>query len=120
MRTTWWVETKAGGELGIEDEFAGHGAGLGLPEVDEAQDLIGLVGFGHGGVAVAEHALLGVAGEKDPHALLVAAAPRDIVLLEGLLLGVGRQRVVVEIERATALQAGVLDVVEPLQIPRTG
>ena len=53
-----------GGELGIEDQFLGQDAGALLPEVHEAENLVGLVGLAQLGVGIAEDAAVGILGEE--------------------------------------------------------
>jgi len=48
------VEPRVGGELGIEDEVRGRLAMLALPEIDEAEDLVGLLALANIGVRVAK------------------------------------------------------------------
>jgi hypothetical protein len=68
------------------------------PELDEAEDLIGLFAFADVGIRVAEDIAVGVLGEEDQDAGLAAAALGKIVgLNEGMLTKV-RYGVEVEIE----------------------
>src|SRR5262249_32628558 len=68
------VEIRVGGQARVEDQFLRRRAGLLLPEIDEAQDLPGLLGLGDAGPGVAEDALAGVPGQEGQDALLAAAA----------------------------------------------
>ena len=77
--------------------------------------------LGDAGVGVAEDALGGIAGQEDQDALLAAAAAGDVVLLQRLFLGIGRDGVEVEIERSAARQAGPMHLVGPgVQQPQVG
>ena len=106
-------EVGVGGEGGVEDEFAWVAAGAILPGGGEAQDFVVLVGLAHGGVGVAEHTRVGVAGQEGEHALLAAAALGDVVFLdEGVVAMVG-DGVEVEVEGLAAGQAEVVEGIEP-------
>ena len=92
-----------------------------LPELHEPQDLVGLLRLGDAGMGIAEDALGGIAGEEDQDALLAAAAAGDVVLLQRLFLGIGRDGVEVEIERTAPWQAGPMHLVGPgVQQPQVG
>ena len=69
-----------------------------LVKIDEANDLVGLIGLGNAGVRVAQSPLLGIAREEGQHALLTARTARNVVFFQGFLGAVGRHRVEVEIE----------------------
>ncbi len=58
-----------GGQLGVEDEQAGLGAGGRLPVVGESEDLAGLLGLGDVGVGVGHLGGGVVAGEEGSTAL---------------------------------------------------
>jgi len=60
----------------------------------------------------------GIAGEKDQDALLAATAAGDVVFLQGLLLGVGRDGVKIQIDRGAMSQTGVLDLINQACIKR--
>ena len=72
---------RVGGQLRIEDQMPRQLAVLALPEVDEAEDLLGLLAFAEIGVGVAEGAAVGVLGEEGEDAGLGAAAAGDVVAL---------------------------------------
>ena len=61
------AEDLVGGELGVEDQQAGVGAGGGLPVVGEGDDLGGLPGLGDVGAGVDHLAGGVVAGEEGEH-----------------------------------------------------
>ena len=82
----------------VEDQFGRGLARAGLPELDEAEDLVGLLGLGPTGVAVAQDALGGIAGQEDEDALLAATAAGNGVSFEGFLLGVGRDGVEIQVK----------------------
>ena len=100
-----------------------------FPELDEAENLIGMLGLGDTGVGVAQDAPLGVAGKKDQDALLAAATAGDIVLFQRLgecafnscASGVGGYAVKIQIKRRTigarvesALRkSGLFDLLKP-------
>ena len=67
--------------------------GLLVPELDEPPDLVSLVGLGYSGMGVAEDAMAGITGQERQDALLAPASPRDGVLLQRFLLGIGRDGV---------------------------
>ena len=69
------IEAIVGGELGIEDEMVRLCAVASLPEVDEAEDLVGLLALSDVGVGVAEDLAVGVLGEEGEDAGLSSAAP---------------------------------------------
>src|SRR5207244_1984468 len=73
----------------VEDQFLRQVARVPLPKLHEPEDLIRLLGFGEARLAVAEHALGGVAGQKDQDPLLTAAPAGDVVLFQRLDLGIG-------------------------------
>lgn len=92
---------------------SGGGAGLLLPEIDEAQDLPGLLGRGDPCAGIAEDALAGVAGQEGQDAFLTTAAAGNVVFFQGFRLRVGRHGVEVQVERRPARQAGTLRLGEP-------
>jgi hypothetical protein len=67
-----------------------------LPELHEPQDLVGLLCLGNARMGIAEDTLGGVAGEEDQDALLAATTTGDVVLLQRLFLGIGRDGVEIE------------------------
>lgn len=67
----------------IEDRFRRQFPGAAPPELDEAQNLIGLLGFRNTGFSIAEHALRGIAGQEDQHASRAQAAAGNVVLSSG-------------------------------------
>ena len=107
------VEVFVSGQLRIEDQLDGRTAGAFLPEVDEPQDLVGLLVFGDTGVGVAQDAGGGIAGQEDQDALLRTTAAGNIVFFQRFFLSVGGDGVEVEIERLAARQAGPMHLVEP-------
>ena len=70
-----------------------------LPELDETEDLLGLLALAQIGVGVAEGAAAGVLGEEGQHAGLGAAAGADEVALDLGIVAVVRHRVEVQVER---------------------
>jgi hypothetical protein len=84
-----------------------------LPELDEAQDLICLVGLADLGVGVAEHLLVGVLGQEREYALLAAAAFGHVVLLGQGVFAVERDGVKVQVEADPAGQAEPAHGLEP-------
>jgi hypothetical protein len=90
--------------LRVEDQFGGRLARAGLPELDEAEDLVGLLGLGQTGVAVAQDPLGGIVGQEDEDALLPAAAAGNVVFFEGFLLGVGWDGVEIQIKGIAAIR----------------
>ena len=86
--------------MGVEDQVAGPVAVGALPEVDEAEDLLGLFALAQIGVGVAEGLALGILGQEGEDAGLAAAAHRDVVALDHGVLAVVRDGVEVEVERA--------------------
>ena len=66
-----------------------------------------------GGVGVAEHAGLGVAGEEGENPVLAARALGDVVLLDQRLVAMVGDRVEVEVERGAGTQALVADGMVP-------
>ena len=107
------VEVGMRRQLRVEHQLGGDAPGPLLPERHELQDLVGLLRLGDAGIGIAEHALGGIAGEEDQDALLAAAPAGDVVLLQGLLLAVGRDGMEVEIERTAARQADPMRLVGP-------
>ena len=87
-----------GRELRIEDQVPRQGAVRAFPEVDEAEDLIGLLALAQVGVRVAERVAVGVLREEDEDARLAPAAHGDVVLLDDRMLSVVGHRVEVEVE----------------------
>ena len=71
---------------------------LALPEVDEAEDLVGLLALAHIGVGVAEGLAVGVLGEEGEDAGLAAAALGQIVGFDERMLAEVGHGVEVEIE----------------------
>ena len=72
-----------------------------LPEVDELEDLLGLLALAKIGVGVAERSPVDLLGEKREYALLSATAHRDEVAFHTRVLAVVGDRVEVEIERVS-------------------
>ena len=82
-----------GGELGVEDEFAGPGSGAPLPDLGEAQDLVVLGALADVGVGAAEDAGAVVECQEGEHALLAPRALGDAVLFgEGVIRPAGTPR----------------------------
>ena len=73
---------------------------LPLPELDEVEDLLGLLALAQIGVGVAKGATAGVLGEEGQHTGLGAAARGDEVALNLGIMAVVRHRVEVQVERA--------------------
>ncbi len=111
------VETVVCGELGIEDQMARRAAMVGSPEVDEAEDLFGLLAFADVGVGVAEHVAVGILGEERENAGLAATSLGHVVRLDHRVLAEVRHGMEVEIERLAGDQrfAGELLVPEAEQ-----
>ena len=80
-----FLEMLIGGEPGVKNQFRGQRSGLLLPEIDETQNLAGLLGFGNPGVGIAENALGGIARQENQDALLAPAAAGDVVFFQGFL-----------------------------------
>jgi len=74
-----------GGQLGIRDQFSGDPARAFSPEVDEARNFTGLFRFGHSGIGIAQHTLLGIPGQEDQDAFLIAVPAGDMVFLQRFL-----------------------------------
>ena len=72
---------------------------MALPEVDEAEDFVGLLAFSDVGVGVAEHLAIGVLGEEGEDAGLSSAALGQIVGLHDRVLAEVWHGVEVEIDR---------------------
>ena len=85
-------------QLRVEHQLGRDAPSPLLPERHEFQDLVGLLCLGDARMGVAEHTLGGVAGEEDQDTLLAATATGDVVFLQGLFLGIGRDGVEIEIE----------------------
>ena len=100
-------------QLRIEHQLLGRAPRPALPEVHELQDLVGLLRLGDARVGIAEDPLGGIAGEEDQDALLAATAAGDVVLLQRLLLSVGRDGVEIEVERPAPRQADAMHLVGP-------
>src|SRR5215813_10273450 len=58
------IQPFEGGELGIEHEMPGRLAVLTRPELDEAEDLLGLFAFADVGVRVAKDLAIGILREE--------------------------------------------------------
>src|SRR5205809_2339434 len=63
-------QVSIGGQLGVKDQFGGHASGALLPELDKAQDFVGLLTLGQAGIGVAQNPLGGISGQEDQNALL--------------------------------------------------
>jgi len=63
-----------GGELGVENEVLRRFAVLALPEVDEAENLVGLLTLANIGVGIAEDLGIGVLGQEGEDAGLAATS----------------------------------------------
>ena len=83
------------------------------PEVDEAQDLVRLLGLGNAGFGIAEHPRGGVPRQEDQNALLTPAAARHVVLFQRLGLGIGGHGVKVEVDGRPASEADPVHGVGP-------
>ena len=93
------IEAVVGGELGVEDEVSRRPAVLALPEVDEAEDLLGLLALADIGVGVAEHLGVGILGQEGEDAGLAATSLGQIVGFDQRMLAEVGHGVEVEIER---------------------
>ena len=93
------VEPRIGGELGVEDEVLRRLAVLALPEIDEAEDLVGLLALANIGVGVAEHLGIGILGQKDQDAGLATTSLGQIVGFDEWMLAEVGHGVKIEIER---------------------
>jgi hypothetical protein len=102
------VQVGVGGQLGVEHQLNGKGARLLVPEIDEAEDFVCLLGLGDASVGIAENALGGITGQEGQNAFLAAAAPRDMVFLQRFLLGIE-----IEVERGPPWQARLMDIRQP-------
>ena len=100
-------EVGMGGQAAIEDEFAWEAAVPVLPEFDEAEDFVVLVGLADGSVGVAEHPGIGVPGQKGENALLAPASLRDVVLFDQGRVAVVGNGVEVEVEGPVATEVDV-------------
>ena len=107
------IQVGVGGQLRVEHQLGRMLPGLLVPELDEPQDLVGLLGLGYAGVGVAEDAVAGIAGQEGQDALLAAAASGDVVLLQRFFLGIGGDGVEIQVERRASWQAGPMDLVQP-------
>jgi hypothetical protein len=58
------VEVRVGGQPRVEDQLLRKVSGSLLPEVDETEDLVGLVFLAQLAVGVAEDAVVGIAAQK--------------------------------------------------------
>ena len=72
-----------------------------LPELDEAEDLLGLLALAQVSVGIAEGAPVGILGEESEDARLAARAHRDVMPLDHRVLAIVRDRVEIEVERVT-------------------
>ena len=72
---------------------------LALPEVDEAEDLLGLLALADVGVGVAEHLAVGILGQEGEDAGLAATSLGQIVGFDERMLAEVGHGVEVEIER---------------------
>ena len=95
------VEPGVGGELGVEDEVLRRLAVLALPEIDEAEDLVGLLALANIGVGVAEHLGIGILGQKDQDAGLATTSLGQIVGFDEWMFAEVGHGVEVEIERCS-------------------
>ena len=102
-----------GGQLGVEDQVPRELAVVLLPELDEAEDLVGLLALAQVGVGVAEGVAVGVLGQEGEDAVLAAAAHGDVVALDDGVLAVVGNGVEVEIEGAP--RQAVVAVIDPRQ-----
>ena len=89
-----------GGQPRIEHEVPWQLTMLALPELDEAEDLLGLLALAQIGVGVAEGATAGVLRKEGQHAGLSATAGRHEVPLHLRIVAVVRHRMEVQVERA--------------------
>ena len=96
----------------IEDRFCRQVPGAAHPELDEAQNLIGPLGFRNTGFSIAEHALRGIASQEDQHASRPQAAAGNVVLFQRSGGGVGRHGVEVQMQRGPVRQADSFDLLE--------
>jgi hypothetical protein len=72
---------------------------LALPEIDEAEDLVGLLALAYIGVGVAEHLGIGILGQKDQDAGLATTSLGQIVGFDERMLAEVGHGVKIEIER---------------------
>lgn len=107
------IQIGIGGELGIEDELLGKRAGTLLPECDKVEDRIGLLVFPELRIGIAENPAVRVLGEESEHAFLSSAPLGDVVFLDKCILSMERDRMEVEVEGASPLQADLSHGIEP-------
>ena len=88
-----------GGQPRIEHQMPRQLAVLPLPELDEAEDLLGLLTLAQIGVGVAEGPTAGVLRQEGQHAGLSATARGHEVPLHLGIVAVVRHRVEVQVER---------------------
>jgi hypothetical protein len=69
-----------------------------LPGADPRDIYWTLLRFGHAGIAIADHILFHISGQKGEDAFLGSAAPGDVVLVQRFRLAVGRDAVKVQVE----------------------
>ena len=94
-----------GGQLRVEDQLGRILAGLLVPELDEPQGLVGLIGLGYAGMGIAEDTVAGIAGQEGQDALLAAALLGDVMLFQRFFLGIGGDRVEIQVERRASRPA---------------
>src|SRR5450756_1980576 len=104
------VQVLVGGQLRVKHKLPGERAGVLVPESNKAEDLSGLLCFGDPRIRIAENPCLRIPGEEDKNALLTPAPAGDVVLFERFFLGIGRNRVKVEIDRRAPFEACTLPV----------
>ena len=106
-------EVGVSGQLGVEDQLAGSGAGALLPVLGEAQDLVLLGVVAKRAVGIAEQARLVVAGDEGEDALLAARTLGQVMLFgQGVFAMVG-DGVEVEVEAVAAGDTGLVRGVGP-------
>jgi hypothetical protein len=87
------VEIGIGRQPRVEDQFLGWLAGPLLPEIDEAQDLLRLLGLGDAGTSITKGLLCGIACQEREDALLATTATGNVVFFQGFSVAVGRDGV---------------------------
>ena len=108
-----FVHVLVGGQLGIEHQLRGERSGVLVPEIHKAEDLSGLLRLGNSRIRVAQNPLRRIPDEEDKNALLTAAPAGDVVFFERFFLGIGGNRVKVEVDRRAPFEAGTLNLFEP-------
>lgn len=107
------IEVGIGRELGIEDQLGRQLPRALFPELDEAQNLIVLIGLSNLSIGVAEDPAGGILGEEGQHTFLSSASLGDIVFFDESVLAMKGNGMEVEIEGLPPLHAQFANGLEP-------